>query len=97
MEEINTIVRIIAVIALLAAMFIVIAAIFRFESTMSKLIVLEVAANLMVMILGLWTLHVSKVLLLDICLGLTLIVFLTTVAYCRFVAYGGYRHANTDQ
>ena len=51
-----------------------------------RLVSLEVLANLLISLIALWALVIHAETLLDICLALALIMFLSTVAYCQYLS-----------
>lgn len=51
-----------------------------------RLVSLEVLANLLISLIALWALAIHAETLLDICLALALIMFLSTVAYCQYLS-----------
>jgi multisubunit Na+/H+ antiporter MnhF subunit len=65
----------------------------RFKSIFIKLVALECLVNLFICGVGIWTLHIHFPLLLDICIALSLITFLSTAAYCQYISTQGDKNA----
>ena len=55
-------------------------------NTWVRLVALEVLANLLISLIAVWALLIHADVLLDICLVLALIMFLSTVAYCQYLS-----------
>lgn len=55
------------------------------KEVLIKLVSLEVLVNLFICGVGVCALHIDFSLLLDICIALSLTMFLSTVAYCQFL------------
>lgn len=89
MHELNTIIQNIAIVILSFSFLLVLLACWRFETVLTKLVALEVLVNLFICAVCIWALHIHFALLLDICIALSLIMFLSTVAYCQFLMRPG--------
>ncbi|WP_440615543.1 monovalent cation/H+ antiporter complex subunit F [Cysteiniphilum sp. 6C5] len=75
----------ISVIFLAIAFILVLATVLKDRCVFVKLICLEMLVNLFIGGVGLWALKIDFYLLLDICIALSLIMFLSTVAYCQLL------------
>lgn len=58
----------------------------RSASIWVKLVALEVLVNIFICGVGIWAVTRHFPVLLDICIALSLIMFLSTVAYCQFLS-----------
>jgi multicomponent Na+:H+ antiporter subunit F len=56
-----------------------------FRPLIIKLICLEVLANILITAMSLWSLLLAQPLIIDISLAIALIMFVSTLAYCRFI------------
>lgn len=89
METLNHIIRYAYISCLTLAFIITLITVSRFKEILIKLVALEVLVNLFICGIGIWTLHIKLSLLLDICIALSLIMFLSTVACCQFLLKRG--------
>jgi multisubunit Na+/H+ antiporter MnhF subunit len=85
MTELNLILQMISGCCLIMATGFTLLAIWRCSNIFIKLVALEVMVNLFICGVGLWAYHIHFPPLLDICIALSLIMFLTTVAYCQLL------------
>lgn len=51
-----------------------------------RLLILELLVNVFIAAIAIWSLKMQFLHLIDICIALTLMMFLSTVAYCQFFA-----------
>ena len=58
----------------------------RSASIWVKLVALEVLDNIFICGVGIWAVILHFPVLLDICIALSLIMFLSTAAYCQFLS-----------
>ncbi|MEM9242489.1 MAG: monovalent cation/H+ antiporter complex subunit F [Pseudomonadota bacterium] len=82
---INNILQVSAILCVLMAVLLTLLAVWRFADILVKLVALEVLVNLFICGVGIWALHIHFSALLDICIALSLIMFLSTVAYLQFL------------
>lgn len=85
MHSINTILRMSSVVLMLVSVFFTLLTLFRYRKPTIYLISLEVLANLFISGICLWALYLKQVLFLDLCLAISLIMFLSTAAYCQYL------------
>lgn len=86
MYEISTWLDNLAILFIIAAIVLAVIAIFKYQSIIIKLIVLEVITNLLMASCALWAYHENNVVYIDVCLTLALIMFLGSVAYFYFLS-----------
>jgi multicomponent Na+:H+ antiporter subunit F len=86
LNDINLLLQIISIGFLLLAIVLIAIVIFRDKSIFVKLLVLEVLVNVFICGVAIYALIISFALLLDICIALSLIAFLSTAAYCQYIA-----------
>lgn len=89
LENLNLILQGAAIFLLVLAVVLLLIALLRSCSVFVKFLVLEVMANIFICGIALYALAISFPVLLDICLALSLIAFLSTAAYCQFIAVRG--------
>lgn len=92
MHEISQVILYVAITCLIAAFAIALFATWRFSHVLIKLVALEVLVNLFIAAVGLWALRLHFSYFLDICIALSLLMFLSTVAYCQFIVRQGSNH-----
>lgn len=85
MKIINETLNILSIIFLIASFLLALISCWRFEDVLTKLVSLEVLANIFICGIGMWAVYTKFSMLLDICIALSLIIFLSTVAYCQFL------------
>ncbi|WP_440682546.1 monovalent cation/H+ antiporter complex subunit F [Cysteiniphilum halobium] len=85
MQLLNNILITLSVVFLAIALFVVLASLLKHRCILIKLVCLEMLVNLFICWVGLWALKVDFYLLLDICIALSLVMFLSTVAYCQLL------------
>lgn len=93
MQTLNTIMHIITVCCLSLAALLALLTCWRSKPILIKLVALEVLVNLFICGVAVWALQIHFPLLLDICIALSLIMFLSTVAYCQFLTQKENSHA----
>lgn len=81
----NIIISTAAVIFLVMAATIALWVAYRSENILIKLVALEVMVNLFICGVGIWAVQIRFYFLIDICIALSLIMFLSTIAYCQFL------------
>ncbi len=86
MTDINNWLVYIASSFILLALLISLISLIRFSSIFIRLVALEVLTNLFIAGVALWALTHRQPLFIDICLALALIMFLSVVAYYRFLS-----------
>lgn len=89
MQMLNQLIQSMTVLFLALAFIVTLFCCWRFEKLLIKLVSLEVLVNLFVCGVGFWALHIDFASLLDVCIALSLIMFLSTVAYCQFLMQRG--------
>lgn len=85
MQTLNLIVHVASVALLAMAILFALLTTWRTKELLIKLVALEVLVNLFICGIGIWALYIHFPLLLDICIALSLIMFLSTAAYCQFL------------
>lgn len=75
----------IAILFMVMAAFLTLVTLFRYKIILIKLVCLEVLVNLFICFIGIWVLKIHFSFLLDVCIALSLIMFLSTTAYCQFL------------
>lgn len=85
MQMINSILYFLTILCLLTAILLALVVVWRSGEILIKLVAVEVLVNLLICGIGVWTLHIHFSVLLDICIALSLIMFLSTVAYLQFL------------
>ncbi len=85
MKVLNDVIQFIAIGFLVLAFLFALLATWRFKKILIKLVALEVMVNLFISAIGIWVLFIHFFYLLDICIALSLIMFLSTAAYCQFL------------
>jgi multicomponent Na+:H+ antiporter subunit F len=74
-----------AISLLILALIFVLVSIVRFSDILVKLVALEVLVNLLIGAIAIWAWQKQQVILLDVCIALTLVMFLATVAYAQYI------------
>lgn len=85
METANQIILYIAILFLILAFLFAMSAALFFKKILLKLVALEVMVNLFISGIGVWILFIHFPFLLDVSIALSLIMFLSTAAYCQFI------------
>jgi len=85
MQTLNNIINYLAIGLLLLSFLLTLISSWRFKNIFIKLISLEVLVNVFICGVGVWAVHIDFPVLLDICIALSLIMFLSAVAYCQFL------------
>lgn len=86
MHIINLILNVTTVVLLSLAVLLTLWTTVRSASIWVKLVALEVLVNIFICGVGIWAVTRDFPALLDICIALSLIMFLSTVAYCQFLS-----------
>lgn len=89
MQILNAWIELIAMTLIGLAILFGLLACWRCKSILIKLVALEVLVNLFICCVSIWAARIHFVSLLDICIALSLIMFLGTVAYCQFLMRQG--------
>lgn len=97
MAELSEWITYCAIALLLIAGIISITSLIRFKSILIKLVIIEVLTNLLTAGIALWALIYKKSIFIDICLPLSLIMFLGVVAYYQYLLGKDNHHANFNQ
>lgn len=86
LNDLNFLLQIMSRSFLILAIILIAIVILRDKDIFVKLLVLEVLVNLFICGVAIYALIISFALLLDICLALSLIAFLSTAAYCQYIS-----------
>lgn len=97
MNELNNVIFSSAVFLILLAGLLMIISLIRFSSVLTKLVVLEVLTNLLLAGICLWALNVHQPVFIDICIPLSLVMFLGVVAYFQFLSRRGPNDASVSE
>ncbi len=85
MEMINHFMLTASIALITIAFLITCVTLIRPNTTLGRILSLELLANITLGIIALYAVKIHSVFFLDICVALALIAFLTAVAYCHFV------------
>lgn len=85
MEAVSHIVQGVAVTLMGFSLLLTLFSLLYFQQFIIKLVCLEVLANILITAMSLWSLLIGQPLIIDICLAIALIMFVSTLAYCRFI------------
>lgn len=85
MSQISNSILVLAGVILLLAIVLALLSMLRKASILSRLVAIEVVVNTLIGIIVLWAVHLQLFFIIDICIVLALIMFLSTVAYCQYL------------
>lgn len=86
MLKINFYLLLSAKVLFFTSFIILLLALIKSDSILSKLVILEVLANVLIAVIALWAYQNNITMALDICIPIALIMFLSNVAYCYFLS-----------
>jgi len=85
MSDLNHLLNAISIFFIFLTGLLTIISLIRFSSILIKLVVLEILTNLMIAAICLWALTTRQPIFIDICIPLSLVMFLGVVAFYQFL------------
>ncbi len=76
----------ISLIILILSIVIILFSLARFKSIYIKMVAMEVLSNTFISGIAFWSLISGEQVFIDICIPLSLMIYLSTVGYCQFLS-----------